>query len=102
MSGPGSSKDDSLRPRTSSTSLTDQLSISLYQPQHPRDSTVLRSLQLLPGRTPQEQREFLSSILSEAMSIIDDDYVFDDDSADNDGNNGASGNSNSYGDRRKQ
>jgi hypothetical protein len=80
MTGPGSSKDDSLRPRISSNSLTDLLSIPLYQPQHPRGSTtVLRSLLVLPRRTPQEDREFLSSLLSEAMSIIDDDNFFDDD-----------------------
>jgi hypothetical protein len=100
MSGPGSSKEDSLRSRTSSNALTDNLSSMRYQPLHLRSSPTVRSL--LPRRTPQEQREFLASILSEAMSIVDDDYPFDDDSADDDDNQGGSSNSStSHGDRNQ-
>jgi hypothetical protein len=103
MSGPGSSKDDSLRSRTPSNSLTDHLLSMRYLPAHPRVSTV-RSL--LPRRTQQEEHEFLASILSEAMSIIDNDFDNeggDDDSADDDGNGSGSSSTNStnYGDRKQ-
>jgi hypothetical protein len=61
---------------------------------------------LLPRRTEQEQREFLTSFLSEAMSIIDNDYGFGDegdhdDSAEDDDKRGSSSNSNDYGDRKQ-
>jgi hypothetical protein len=80
----GCSKDDSLRSRTSSNALTDNLLSMRFQPPlHLRDSLTVHSL--LPRRTPQEQREFLASILSQALAIVDDDYDFyddDDDSTD--------------------
>jgi hypothetical protein len=76
----GSSKDDSLRSRTSPIALTDNLLSMRFQPLHPRGSLTVRSL--LPCRTPQEQREFLASILSEALAIVDDDYDFNDDDDD--------------------
>jgi hypothetical protein len=81
MSGPGSSKDDSLRSRTSSIALADNLLSMRFQPLHPRGSMV-RSLQ--PRRTPQEQREFLASILSEALAIADDAYDSNDDESTDD------------------
>ncbi len=58
---------------------------------------------LLPRRTPQEQCEFLASILSEALALVDDDYDFDDDdSADDDDNKeGSSNSSTSHGDRKQ-
>jgi hypothetical protein len=72
-----------------------------YQPLHLRGSPTVHSL--LPRRTPQQQNEFLASILSEVMSIVDDGngYDFDDDSADDDDNKGASSNSNSHGNRKQ-
>jgi hypothetical protein len=56
----------------------------------------------LPRRTPQEQREFLSYIIREALSILGNDFDDEDvdagDSADDDGNSGGvSSNSNDYG-----
>jgi hypothetical protein len=102
MSGAGSFKDDSLRPPTSSNALTDNLLSMRFQPPlHLRGSPTVRSL--LPRRTPQEQNEFLASILSEAMSIADDayDYDFDNGIADDDSNKGASSNSNSHEERKQ-
>jgi hypothetical protein len=43
---------------------------------------MVRSLQ--PRRTPQEQREFLASILSEALAIADDAYDSNDDESTDD------------------
>ena len=67
----------------------------------PSVSTTAR-LQL-PRRTPQEQREFLASVIREALSTIDnhfdDEDVDADDNADDDGKSGGgSSNSNNYGD----
>jgi hypothetical protein len=104
MPNPGSGspkEDDSLRSRNSSNSLTDQLvSTLVYQPLHPRGLPV-RSL--LPRRTPQEQREFLASVIREAMSIVDDEFGEgeDDDSANDDGKGGVSNNSSNYGDSKQ-
>jgi hypothetical protein len=99
--GSGPSKDnDSLRSRTSSNSLADQLVSTHYLPLHTRGLPV-RSL--LPRRTQQEQREFLAAFLREAVSIIDNDFGEgeDDDSADNGGNRGVSSNSSNYGDNKQ-
>jgi hypothetical protein len=98
MSDPGPSKDDSPRSPTpsSSNSLTDHLFRDLTL--HPSVSTARSQL---PRRTPQEEREFLASVIREAMSIIDDgleDADNDDGSADDDGDRGASGNSDDCGD----
>jgi hypothetical protein len=101
MSGPGSSKDDSLRRRTSSNALTDNLLSMRFQPPlHPRGSLTVRS----PRRTPHEQREFLASMLREALAVVDDDCDFndDDDSADDDDKKvGSSNSSTSHGDRKQ-
>lgn len=103
MPNPGSEppkEDDSPRPRTSPNSLTDQMLSTRYLLLHSRGFSA-RSL--LPRRTPQEQREFLASVIREATSIIenDNDNDFDeddDDSADGEGNRGISRNSTNYGD----
>jgi hypothetical protein len=99
MSDPGSSKDDSPRSPTPSpsNSLTDHLLSIRDLTLHPSVSTALSQS---PRRTPQEEREFLASVMREAMSIIDDDIDDadnDDDSADDDGDRGASGNSDDCG-----
>jgi hypothetical protein len=103
MSDTGSSKDDSPRSRTPSpsNSLTDQLSPIRHLTLHPSVPTT-RSQS--PRRTPQEQREFLASVIREALSVIDDDFRDadnDDDSDDDNGVRGASGNSDDYGDSKQ-
>lgn len=95
--GSGSPKDDSLRSRTT---LSNALASQLPALHDPRGSPVHS---LSPLRTQQEQHEFLSSILREAMSVIDIE-IDDDDSADDDDDStgrGASSNSSNYGGRKQ-
>jgi hypothetical protein len=102
---PGSSKDDSPRSRTPSpsNSLSDQLLSTRYLTLPPR---ISRDRSQLPRRTPQEQREFLASVIREALSIIgndfdDEDVDVDDSAYDGGKSGGVSGNSNDYGDEKQ-